>query len=276
MIGHDAVLADLSIELSAADLPQVQEAAARLPGGARVHVTALTTETHADRVATASELVTHGLTPVPHLAARRIASAAALGASVQDFAHAAAAASVFVIGGDPRTPAGPFASALDVIESGVLARHGVREVGVGGYPEGHPAIADDVLWDALARKSAALTDQGIAGSITSQVSFDAPAVLAWIARVREHGIMLPIRVGVPGPMGVARLLAFARRMGVASTASLARKYGAQLGGMLGTADPDDFLDALFAGLDTRVHGEVSTHLYTFGGLGATLDWIGAR
>ncbi|WP_084099551.1 methylenetetrahydrofolate reductase [Demequina sp. NBRC 110051] len=276
MIGHDAVLADLSLEISAADLPQVQSAAARLGGGARVHVTALTTETHADRVATASELVTHGLTPVPHLAARRIASAEALESMVRDLAHAAAAESVFVIGGDPRTPAGTFDSALSVIETGVLARHGVREAGIGGYPEGHPDIPDDVLWDALARKAAALADQGIAGSITTQVSFDAPAVLAWIARVREHGIMLPIRVGVPGPMGVARLLAFARRMGIASTAGLARKYGAQLGGMLGTAGPDDFLDALFGGLDTGVHGEASTHLYTFGGLGATLDWIGAR
>ena len=276
MIGHDAVLADLSLEISAADLPQVQVAAARLGGGARVHVTALTTETHADRVATASELVTHGLTPVPHLAARRIASAEALEETVRDLAHAAAAESVFVIGGDPRTPAGPFDSALSVIETGVLSRHAVREAGIGGYPEGHPAIADDVLWDALARKSAALASQGIAGSITTQVSFDAPGVLEWIARVRERGIMLPIRVGVPGPMGVARLLAFARRMGIASTAGLARKYGAQLGGMLGTAGPDEFLDSLFGGLDAGVHGEVSTHLYTFGGLGATLDWIGAR
>lgn len=275
MLGHDAVLADLSLEISAVDMPQVPAAAARLPRGARVHVTALATEPTADRVATASELVTHGLTPVAHLSARRIAGADELEDTVRSLAHAAASRAVFVVGGDPRTPAGPYASALDLIESGVLERHGVREAGIGGYPEGHPDIPDDVLWEALSAKTEALADRGISASITSQVSFDAAAVLAWIARVREHGIYTPIRVGVPGPMGVARLLSFARRMGIASTAGLARKYGAQLGGMLGTAGPDDFLDALVAGLDPA-HGEVSAHLFTFGGLGATLDWLEAR
>ncbi|WP_084079151.1 5,10-methylenetetrahydrofolate reductase [Demequina sp. NBRC 110057] len=276
MTGHDAVLADLSLEISAADLPRVADAAARLPRGARVHVTALSTETAADRVATASELVTHGLTPVPHLSARRLASREDLESTVAALAHAAAQESVFVIGGDPRTPAGPYASALAVIESGVLARHGVRQAGIGGYTEGHPDIPDDVLWEALAAKSGALASQGIAGSIVTQVSFDADAVLAWIAVVRERGIHLPIRVGVPGPMGVARLLSFGRRLGIASAAGLARKYGAQLGGMLGSAGPDDFLDQLVAGLDPAAHGDVSAHLYTFGGLDATLDWLSHR
>ncbi|GMA35219.1 methylenetetrahydrofolate reductase [Demequina litorisediminis] len=275
MTGHDAVLADLSLEISAADLPRVAQSTSRLPRGARVHVTALATESPADRVATASELVTHGLTPVPHLAARRLTTADELESTVAALAHATAQESLFVIGGDPRTPAGPYSSALEVIESGVLARHGVRQVGIGAYPEGHPNIATDVLWEALAAKADALAAQGISGSIITQVSFDADAVLAWIAAARERGIHLPVRVGVPGPMGVARLLAFARRLGMGSAAVLARKYGAQLGGMLGSAGPDDLLDEVLAGL-TPGHGDVSTHLYTFGGLDATLDWLAAR
>lgn len=62
---------------------------------------------------------------------------------------------------------------------------------------------------------------GLAATIITQLSFDAAQVLAWVEAARKHGIDLPVRVGVPGPAGVRRLLAFAARTGVGTSAGIA-------------------------------------------------------
>lgn len=177
-----------------------------------------------------------------------------------------------MIGGDPKTPQGPFASALDVIRSGLLPAHGVREVGIGGYPEGHPDIGQEQLWQALRDKSEALRQQGLAGSIITQFGFDEKPILSWLERVRESGIDLPVRIGAPGPTSVKRLLGFARRFGVASSAGIARKYGLSMTNLIGNAGPDRLLEHLHRGYREETHGEVRVHLYTFGGLVQTARW----
>jgi methylenetetrahydrofolate reductase (NADPH) len=48
---------------------------------------------------------------------------------------------LFVIAGDLDKPAGVLNSSLELIESGVLHKHGIVEVGIAGYPEGHPLLA---------------------------------------------------------------------------------------------------------------------------------------
>jgi methylenetetrahydrofolate reductase (NADPH) len=99
-------------------------------------------------------------------------------------------------------------------------------------------------------------------------------VLGWVQQVRECGIDLPIRVGVPGPAGVRRLLGFAARFGGGTSASIAKKYGLSLTNLMGTAGPDRFLRALAASYDPAVQSEVKVHFYTFGGLQASAAWIG--
>ena len=91
--------------------------------------------------------------------------------------------------------------------------------------------------------------------------------------MRQHGITLPVRVGVPGPAGVRRLLSYASRFGVSTSAGIARKYGLSLTSLMGTAGPDRFIRELAAGYDPARHGEVKLHFYTFGGLRATSEWI---
>jgi len=91
--------------------------------------------------------------------------------------------------------------------------------------------------------------------------------------VRAAGIPYEIRVGVPGPAGIKRLLSFAARFGVASSAGIAKKYGLSLTNLMGTAGPDKFIKALAKKLDPEKHGIVKLHFYTFGGLKATSEWI---
>lgn len=268
-----ALLADHSLEMTGKDVPDVDEAASLLAPGTRVNVTFLSTEELSVRLEAARAVAAAGLTPVPHIAARRLSGPEELTDVLDALRQAGAAEDVFVVGGDPQEPMGPYDSALDVIRSGLLPEHGVRRVGIGGYPEGHPDIDAEVLWEHLEAKTAALAEQGLEGTIITQFGFDEEPIVAWIAEVRSRGIDLPIRIGVPGPAGVKRLLGFARRFGVASSAGIVKKYGFSLTNLMGTAGPDRLIGSLAAAIDPERHGPVHLHFYTFGGVAATARWI---
>ncbi len=267
-----ALLQDFSLEMTGKDVPALEEAAAVIPPGTRINVTFLGNEDLGMRVAAARAVREHGFVPVPHLSARRLRSQDELEEFLAALAEAGAAEHVFVVGGDPETPLGPYEDSLSVIRTGVLQRHGVRGVGVSGYPEGHPGIDDATLWSALTDKTAAIREQGLEPEVITQFGFDPDPVLEWLAEVRRRGVDAPVRIGVPGPAGVKRLLGYARRFGVGTSAGIVQKYGFSLTNLLGTAGPDRFLRELAAGHDPAVHGRVLVHLYTFGGLRATAEW----
>ncbi|GAA4858540.1 methylenetetrahydrofolate reductase [Saccharopolyspora cebuensis] len=268
-----ALLQDFSLEMTGKDAAEFDAARGALPPGTRVNVTFLGTEDSGQRFDAVRRIARAGLVPVPHLAARRLESRAALEEFLAGVRDAGAGPEVFVVGGDPAEPLGPYEDAADVLETGLLPRYGVRHVGIGGYPEGHPAIDDAALRTALKRKCTALDEQGLGGSITTQFGFDVDPVLSWLAALRDRGVDLPVRIGVPGPAGVKRLLRYATRFGVSTGAGIARKYGLSLTNLMGTAGPDRFVRDLAARHDPRRHGEIALHFYTFGGLRATADWI---
>jgi methylenetetrahydrofolate reductase (NADPH) len=267
------LLADYSVEVTAKDVTALAAASSLIPAGTLVNVTFLGNEGNDMRLAAARAAREAGFVPVPHIAARRLADRRELEVFLARLAADAAVTRVVVVGGDPPEPVGPFAGALEVIESGVLEAHGVQHVSIGGYPEGHPDISEPVLWRALEDKCAALTERGLGGSIITQFGFDVEAVLRWVGEARGRDINLPIRVGVPGPAGVRRLLKFAKRFGASTSAGIVRKYGLSLTNLVGSAGPDRFVRDLAAELDPAKHGTVRLHFYTFGGLAATASWI---
>ncbi len=218
-------------------------------------------------------MVAYGLTPGPHISARRLRSEADLTEFLDALVTVGASEHVFAVGGDPTSPEGPYEDALALINSGLLQQFGVKHVSISGYPEGHPDITADALWRSLEQKAAALSTLGMADSIITQFGFDADQTLSWIAEVRARGIAMPVRIGVPGPAGVKRLLGYARRFGVGTSAGIARKYGLSLTNLMATAGPDRYLAALQDGYDPAQHGTVALHFYTFGGLAATAQWI---
>ena len=267
------LLADYSFEITAKDVDSLNASRKSVPAATRVNITYLGNEDAGQRLVAAERASALGLVPVPHLAARRIGSAAELEGILAGLAQAAGVRSAFVVAGDPAIAEGPFDRALDLIESGLLERYGIAEVGIAGYPEGHPQIGEDALWSALDAKVAALRVRGVDATIVTQFAFDADGVLAWIERLRDRGVQAPIRVGVAGPAGVRRLLNYARRFGVGSSASVVKKYGLSLTNLLSTAGPDQFVRDLSAAYRPQLHGEVKVHFYTFGGVQATTQWV---
>ncbi|MER5912931.1 methylenetetrahydrofolate reductase [Streptomyces sp. NPDC001982] len=255
------------------DVPKLEEARDGIPQGTRVNVTFLAHEDLQTRLAAARAVKRLGFVPVPHISARRLPSRADLERFLSGLEADGTGENVFVVGGDPARPEGPYEDALAVIRTGLLQGHGVRHVGISGYPEGHPAITEHSLWSALTDKHAVLGAERLEGNVITQFGFDAEPVLDWVEAVRARDVDLPIRIGVPGPAGVRRLLGYAARFGVGASASIARKYGFSLTNLMGTAGPDRFLRELAQEYDPGRHGELKVHFYTFGGLHATSEWI---
>jgi methylenetetrahydrofolate reductase (NADPH) len=262
-----------SIEMTAKDIDALREAKDVIPQGTSVNITFLAGETAPARIAAANQVRGHGFHPRPHISARRIASEQELESFLADLAAQAQIDRAFVVAGDLGTPAGPYFDALAVIRSGLLAKHGVRNVGIAGYPEGHPDFSEAVLWQALRDKHRVLTELGHSYEIITQFGFDAKPVLAWLEKLRQSGISAPVRVGVPGPASVKTLLRFAARCGVGASASVMAKYGVSITQLVTTAGPDALIAELAGSIDPARHGEVFLHLYPFGGLAKTAQWV---
>lgn len=261
-----------SLEAAHPGAAEIAALKAAAPAGTEVFLPAVPSQPRARVVEAAAELTAAGLAPVPHLAARQFTDRAELAGFLQALA-AAGVERALVIAGDRDDAAGPFADALAVIASGLLQHHGIRRIGIGGYPEGHPRIPEAVLARALADKLAAAAEAGLAVQIVTQFCFDPDAIHGWLRRQRAAGIAAPVRIGMAGPAGMAALMRYAARCGVrASARGLVRNVSA-MRGLIGQATPDDLLRALSERGEGL--GPVTAHFYSFGGLLRTADYARA-
>jgi methylenetetrahydrofolate reductase (NADPH) len=267
------LLADYSLEMNAKDTPKLEEAAHLIPRGTLISITFLPSEDFAARVQAAATVRKLGFEPVPHISARRTASERDLEAFLAALAREANIDRAFVIAGDLPGAEGPFEDALAIFKTGLLGKYGVKQVGIAGYPEGHPDISDAKLWQALRDKQGALEDQGQNVFIMTQFGFDADPILSWLEKARRAGVSAPVRIGVAGPTSVKALLRFAMRCGVGTSAKVLAKYGVSITRLLTTAGPDPVIESLGRGLDPAVHGQTHLHFYPFGGFLKTAEWV---
>lgn len=269
---RDNMVDGYSLEMSAKELDGLRQAAPLILPGTQIAVTFLPGEEMAQRVNAAVLARELGFEPIPHISARRLQSVEQLDRYLGNLSNSAGVTRVFVIAGDPPEAEGPFENSLQIVETGLLEKHGIRIVGLGGHPQGHPHNTPAELWDWMDRKLAAVRAHGMVPLIVTQFGFDADAIVDWIGEMRARGIDVPVRLGVPGPAGIRRLLGFARRCGVTASASVMKKYGISLTSLIGSAGPDKLIASLERGL-TPQHGRVRLHFYPFGALTAAAEWI---
>jgi methylenetetrahydrofolate reductase (NADPH) len=267
------LLNNYSIEMTAKDVPQLEAAADIIPQGTKIPVTFLPGETFELRIAAAKRVRDLGFLPIPHISARRLQSQMELEGYLAALQRDVGTDHAFIVAGDPPQPMGPFEDALSIIRSGLLAKYGIRRIGISGYPEGHPEIGNEKLWQAKRDKQAAILERGHDFAVVTQFAFDADPVLRWLEQVRKADVHALVRVGVPGPATVKRLLAFASRCGVSASTSVMKKYGMSLINLLSGTGPDSLIEEYAARLDPAIHGEVRMHFYPFGGMRATAEWI---
>src|ERR1700750_2302083 len=133
------LLSSASVEVSSHG-HQLSELRERFAPGTEVPITFLPGDNARTNAATAAALRSAGFEPVPHIAAREIASREVLNDFVARLRSEADVRRVLLIAGDVAGPRGPFKSSRDVAATGLLEAHGIRRVSVAGHPEGHPFL----------------------------------------------------------------------------------------------------------------------------------------
>lgn len=263
-----------SLEMSPDRAGDAAVIAALLPAGTRVYVHHLPHHGLAQSLAALVAAREAGLEPVPHIAARRIASRAELTEFLVRAVAEAGITKALLIGGDDPQPLGPFADALTVLRERTLADCGLREVALPGYPEGHPRIPQAALDQALADKIGSARAQGLEASIVTQFSFAPARIVEYCDELARKLPDVPVYVGMAGPTDAMTLLRFAQRCGV--SASL-RAMGAQGMGAVRLfmhTDPGEQLSAVaqycVRHADCNV---VGAHLFSFGAAAKSAAWM---
>lgn len=261
-----------SLEATYPTAADVTELRALVPPGARLYLSALANQPHERLVASACSARAAGLEPVPHIAARHYQTRAALVACLDALANNAGVRTALIVGGDRGVASGPFSRAEDVIASGILQRFGVTEIGVGGYPDGHPRIPSSQLEEALQAKLAAAQEAGMRVKIVSQFCFDPLAILSWLRGLRASGITTEVRIGMAGPASVPTLLRYARRCGVSASVRAISGRAGTLSHLLTQPSPARLVSALASASADGSLGCIGPHFFSFGGLIATARW----
>lgn len=239
------------------------EVVASLTPGSTVSVTASPAKGMKATVDLALRLQDAGFRAVPHISARLIENRKDL-ASIIKKLDGAGVTQVFVTGGDGDQHG-------DYFDAGSLLRdladlgHPFLELGITGYPEGHPAIAGDRLRQAL------LDKQGYATYLVTQMCFSPKTILGWVGEIRRDGVTLPVKVGIPGVVQPARLLTMAAKIGVGDSMRYLSKNRSLFRLIRpGRYRPDRLVRPLAAA--AKGHGLSGVHLFTFNQVAPTAEW----
>lgn len=245
------------------------EEAARLPEQVRLTITCSPKHGPDRSIEVAGQLREMGHQVTIHVAARMVSDRDHLDRILAAMAQIGAD-DLFLIGGDADPPVGVYSSAVELLE--VVSGHPQRPrtIGIAGYPEGHPAIPDTALAQALADKSRH------ADYVATQMCFDPETVLAWVARQRERDMALPLLIGVPGKVSRAKLLELSARIGVGPSLSFLRKQR----GIRALLSKGSTADKLYAKLAPAVDDPelniAGFHIFTFNQLLETFQWQRAQ
>jgi methylenetetrahydrofolate reductase (NADPH) len=263
-----------SLEISPRELHRADVVAALLPADTCVYIPSLPGLPLVRTLDAVVALRRAGLDPVPHVSARRIRDAD----EFREFLARAAAEHgvhrVLLVGGDEPRPKGPFQDSLQVLESGLLSECGVREIGIAGYPEGHPRIAQNALERALERKRALAREQNLGIYMVTQFCLSPTRVVDFCAGLARLHPDLPIYAGIAGPADPAALARYAQRCGVSASLRALRNLGTGIAKLVTHNDPRDQLVALARYSLSRTQSNVvGVHLYSFGGAERTARFM---
>jgi methylenetetrahydrofolate reductase (NADPH) len=215
----------------------------------------------------AERLSRHGYSAAPHLAARLVRDEAHLTDVVAQLREAGVE-SVFVVGGDAAEPAGAFPDALTLLERLDEIGHPFRSVGIGGYPEGHGHISDDLIEKALEQKAPHATH------VITQLCFHADTTVNWARTIRARGVDLPVRVGIPGAVSRQKLVRISAGLGLGQSARFLKKQQSMFWRFFlpGGYSPNKLVGRLTPSFEQADNNLRGFHVFTFNELEKTEAW----
>jgi len=264
---------NFSIETTVREAKRVDRFADAVPKGTWIYIAHIPGTDLQETVDLATRLRKEEMRPVPHIVGRRLETLQVLDNFLGQLAGQAGVDQVLTVAGDISAPVGKIESTLQVLESGLLEKHGIQRIGVAGHPEGHREVSDAVLKDALNRKNEYAKKTGAYVYVVTQFTFTPDPVIAWEKATPEIGA-LTYMVGLPGLASPASLLKFAMDCGVGASLQAFSKRAASLTKLLTVAAPDELVVGLaqYKAQNPQTH-MTGIHFFPFGGFKRTAAWV---
>jgi methylenetetrahydrofolate reductase (NADPH) len=268
------LLPSTSVEVSSRGL-RLDQLSDNFALGCDVTITFLPGDNFRGNIETAAALRLAGYNPVPHIAAREIASREILDDFLARLRGEADVTRVLLVAGDVAGARGPFKASRDLAATGLLQANGIASVSVAGHPEGHPFLDDAATFQLLQGWQDFAGDSGIHIDILTQFCFESAPILHWLAQLNTHGVRLPVIIGLAGPATPATLTKFALRCGIGNSMRALRNQIGRFGRLLIDTGPDDVMRGLEAAPREATSAILGFHLFPFGGLRKAGNWLRA-
>ena len=238
-----------------------------------VYITFLPGSNFDDTVTVAKRLRNEGFVPIPHFAARSIPNKTFLENGLERLRDEANVSRVLLIGGAVPTPVGDFSDSMQLLDTGLFDKFGIRSIGLAGHPEGSPDMSDEAIREALQWKNQFSHRTDAHMYLVTQFCFEAAPIIQWDQRLQSEGNKLPIYIGVPGLATIKTLLAHSKACGIGASMTFLTKQAMNVAKLLTVSAPDRLVTELAAykARDAKC-GIAGVHMYPLGGLKKTAEW----
>jgi methylenetetrahydrofolate reductase (NADPH) len=255
---------------SAAKIPDYRE---HLRPGTVVAVTFLPGSDFKDTVATAKRLKDEGFVPAPHFAARSIPSEADFKSYLERLQSEVGIEQVVALGGAVDKPRGPFDNSMQLLETGLFDKFGIKRIGVAGHPEGSPDIPDKMVAEALRWKNEFAKRTEAELYVVTQFCFEAEPIIKWDKAIQADGNILPVYIGVPGLATIKTLINHAKACGVGPSMRFLTRQARNVTKLMTVNAPDKLVaDLARYRAEDPSCGIHKVHMYPLGGMRRSAVW----
>ena len=263
-----------SIELTGKYQHQVKQVRDLLPFGTDIYLSALPNRPLATNLECVATIRAAGFNPVPHIAARHIQSRNELKLFLSQVTEDYSVRKILLIGGDLAQARGPYHDAASVLNDGILGDSGISEIGIAGYPEGHPRIPSEKIMTSISEKIELAKKNGLGIYVVTQFSLAPGRIIDYCARLARLIPDVPVYAGIAGPTDPVTLLRYARICGVSASLRALTGLGFKAARLISHTEPNEQMAVLGrygAGRDsTNIMG---VHIFSFGGFINSVKWM---
>jgi len=264
---------EASIEINVQDLKDLEASRRFLTAGQKIFVSFLPKQAWDQTGEACRALQQAGLNPVPHIPVRLLTNEHMLDDVLGRLVRDAGVQEVLLLSGDYPQPLGPYSRVEDVLETGLLTRHGLRRVSFAGHPEGHPKVAIEEIRRSERAKATRGAEQGLEVSLVTQFFFEADPFLDWAQEIRAAGLRCRLVAGLAGPARITTLFKFAMRCGAGPSIRALGARPSSFAKLLGDHGPQDVLTRLATAQSAGESDFTGIHLFCFGGYLRTCEWL---
>ncbi len=272
-----ALLDGFSIEVMPRTLAKIGDLRPLLPAGSRVYLAHIDGTPIADMVVAARELAAQGFDVMPHFPARLIRDRAELAQWIARYQDAAGITRALVLAGGLSEPRGAFADSMQLLDTGLFEKAGFTRIHVAGHPEGNRDIDPEGgmknVTQAILWKQDYARQTGIDMAIVTQFAFEAEPVITWADGLRDHGITLPVHLGVAGPARLQTMIRFAIACGVGPSLRVLQRRARDVRKLVMPHTPTGFVTAIARHRAAHPGCPITRlHLFPLGGIRPAAEW----